>query len=131
MPASPLGTLAILPPEIRNKIYSHVLRAPEPISIRRRPQWPRNRPWAKRFFVAGSIERECRRLPVDRCLSMELLHVSRAVNAEAAGILFRRNRFVFQDRVAMKEFGKKVKRYAGSLWDVPEEVVGGEIVLGF
>lgn len=130
-PASPLGSLGRLPAEIRNQIYAHVLRADEPITIRRRAQWPRNRPWAKRFLVAGSIQRECRRLPVDRCLSMELLRVGRAVNVEAAGILFRRNRFVFQDRVAMKEFGRKVKRYAGSLWDVPEEAVGGEIVLGF
>lgn len=142
---SSLGTLDVLPPEIRNQIYAHVLQAPEPITVRRRRQWPTRVPFAKRydtraihnagkpkFTVEGTIDRQCRRLAVDKCVSMGLLRVSKAIGAEAAGILYRRNRFVFNDRVALREFGKKVEGlYAGSLWDVPVKESEGEVVLGF
>lgn len=146
-PSGPLGTLSVLPPEIRNKIYQHVLQAPEGvINIRRRRQWPPNLPFALRydsssihnyrkpkFTVEGSVaDWQNRRCTVDKCVTMGLLRISKVVGWEAAGILYRRNRIVSKDDLTLREFGKKVGGlYAASLWDVPLCKGKDGIVLGF
>ena len=130
-PPSPLGTLALLPPELRALIYKAALTSPNPIQITRYhhsliPSNPANPPVTEpkksgkavthrtaknefgpqsRVVLAHPTKPKCKqKLPAAEVFAMGLVGTSKAVRDEAMAVLYGANTFEFENEYAIEAF---------------------------
>lgn len=112
--ANGLGLFAELPPEIRAEIWTLTLITDRPIKIDRHKNESPSRKWYDAYLLSSKLDT----LGHQVFPSVNLIRASKALNIEAAPVLYYNNRFIFPDTHVLETFFDKIGEMAFSLADL-------------